>query len=523
VRCTAPTGVAALLCGGSTLHSVAGCGLGQTVLEFQKMWTNDKRKTWRDMQTLIIDEVSMVEPSFLDFLDAQVREMRQENKKKDGESAKKKQRPFGGIQLIFCGDFCQLPGITGGKDGISLNSDSRLPKGHRFKEDNIPVGLVKECHALSFQTACWKEAGLEYYELTTVHRQKDKPFVDFLMKVRGGYQRLSASEDAFAASLRRPLPHSDVVPTKLFAVNRDVEVINNRELARLDGETYIFKAMDSQEPLDPESKWQRTTLKNSLFFSKNPVAETEVELKVDAQVMLTKNETKEDGGHLVNGSRGVVRRFEPSEDVLQELAAEEARVDLECKEYCETGQRDPEVLQAFREKRQALEQRQEAIKGNKANKFPVVWFEAEQREKRIEPEVFQHEVFMVGKCTRLQVPLKLAWALTIHKSQGATIDKVIVHLGDCFEDGQAYVALSRARSPEGLQVEGYCRERITARPLAVAFHDKLSSGQDDVADFVAKARPWWMPLVNAGTEAAVQWRKLFELYEPFREWVRLHK
>lgn len=128
VAVTAPTGVAALICGGQTLHSFAGCGVPSTVADFGRCWSADKAECWRGLDVLIVDEVSMIEASFLDWLDATVRCIR-------GDES----RPFGGIQLIFCGDFHQLHGFTT-QSGASIEHEPPLTPPCRWSCATAPGG-----------------------------------------------------------------------------------------------------------------------------------------------------------------------------------------------------------------------------------------------------------------------------------------------------------------------------------------------------------------------------------------------
>ena len=128
---------------------------------------------------------------------------------------------------------------------------------------------------------------------------------------------------------------------------------------------------------------------------------------------------------------------------------------------------------------------------NDGDMYPVVQFVGGRREAML-PEVFEYSVFSVGTCKRVQVPLKLAWALTIHKAQGQSLDKVTVDLRGCFADGQCYVALSRARSARGLQVKNFRRGVVKTNSLAKGFHEHLSRGH--VAAFVKATSLWWHPL-----------------------------
>ena len=100
----------------------------------------------------------------------------------------------------------------------------------------------------------------------------------------------------------------------------------------------------------------------------------------------------------------------------------------------------------------------------------------------IVPETFERSLYRQGKCVRKQIPLRLAWALTIHKSQGATLDYVVCDLQGCFTSGQAYVALSRARSMQGLQIKNFSSKNVTADPLVEAFYDALD--RHDMRNFL---------------------------------------
>ena len=243
----APTGVAALLCGGSTLHAVAGVGLGQRVQDFNNL--HEKRRTtkWRKMKVLIIDEISMVEPSFLDWLDVKVREIRCEPS-----------RVFGGIQIIFCGDFCQLPGIT---KGLAMDEPEDIPKGKNFDECNIPVGRIESLKGLTFSSAMWREADFKYFELKAVHRQSDLPFIEFLRKIRLG--RVDGEVEKMAEALSLPLAsrkncsgEDEIEPTKLYSKNDDVEKLNETKLRELGGPMFTFRNTDTVEVRFPPCRRQ---------------------------------------------------------------------------------------------------------------------------------------------------------------------------------------------------------------------------------------------------------------------------
>ena len=115
------------------------------------------------------------------------------------------------------------------------------------------------------------------------------------------------------------------------------------------------------------------------------------------------------------------------------------------------------------------------------DRYPLVRF-VNNVSRIIVPEIFERSLYRQGKCMREQIPLRLAWALTIHKSQGSTLDYVVCDLQGCFTSGQAYVALSRARSMQGLQIRNFSSKHVTADPLVEAFYDALD--RDDMRNFL---------------------------------------
>jgi ATP-dependent DNA helicase PIF1 len=471
VAVAATTGVAAVLCQGQTLHSLAGCGVPSVVSDFEKCW--GRKPLWKGLSVLIMDEVSMLEPAYLDWLDATVRSIR-------GEQAK----AFGGIQLIFCGDFGQLPGIC---KGVSLGS--KCPIKFKFSEKHIPVH-VNEFQAYAFQTICWRDAGFVCRELTTVFRQSEVVMVSALTKLRRG--ELDDEVRRFIAACTRELPFVDdgIKPTVLYARNKDVDFENTTNLDALPGNAISFEAVDSVYPRMGAPAWVRDKLLRDPFFKSSLVPKC-IDLKVGAQVMLTKN-LPEEG--LVNGSRGVVTHFISQQQAADDLAARIQKL------HPENTARMIMVAQL------------ELVRHSAAS-YPVVRF-CNNAELFCCPVEFRHRIYMTGDCRRLQVPLKLAWALTVHKSQGDTIDRVKVDLTGCFSPGQCYVALSRARSTAGLQITGFTDDVVKTHPLAIAFHDALTSGGVDA--FLGTVPRWFAPLMGEGVDA--NWRVLFESAEVFRGW-----
>ncbi|XP_042660056.1 ATP-dependent DNA helicase PIF1 isoform X1 [Tyto alba] len=366
---TASTGVAACHIGGTTLHSFAGIGSGKAPLEqcIQLAERPGVRQHWLACQHLIIDEISMVDGKFFDRLEAVARAIR------------KRDEPFGGIQLIICGDFLQLP----------------------------PVCKANEETKFCFQAKSWRKCIHINMELTEVRRQTDKTFISLLSAVRLGRCTEEVTRQLMQTAANRS-ERDGILATRLCTHKDDVELTNERCLQQLSGEVHTFEALDSDPMLV------------KLIDAQCPVG-GRVELKLGAQVMLAKNLDVSQG--LVNGARGVVVGFESEQKGLP-------KVRFLCG-----------VTQAI----------------------------------KMEKWVFKG---LSGvHLSRQQLPLKLAWAISIHKSQGMSLDCVEISLSRVFESGQAYVALSRARSLAGLRVLDFDPKVVKADPSVLQFYRQLRRHQ----------------------------------------------
>lgn len=380
---TASTGVAACQIGGTTLHSFAGIGSGAAPLAqcVELAQRPGVRQHWTSCRHLIIDEVSMVEAQFFDKLEAIARSVRRSTE------------PFGGIQVIVCGDFLQLP----------------------------PVSRVKDKASFCFQSRSWRKVIQVNMELTEVRRQTDQSFISLLQAVRVG--RVTEEVTArLMQSAYHKIERDGILATRLCTHKDDVELTNENKLKQLPGAVRVFEALDSDPSLV------------KTIDAQCPVSRL-LQLKVGAQVMLTKNLEVQRG--LVNGARGVVVDFQTGKQGLP-------RVRFLCGAT--------EVLKQER------------------------W------------------VFKAGGGlyhSRQQLPIKLAWAISIHKSQGMTLDCVEISLARVFESGQAYVALSRARSLEGLRVMDFDPGVVRADPDVLLFYRKLRTEklltQASMDEFVGKS------------------------------------
>jgi ATP-dependent DNA helicase PIF1 len=268
--------------------------------------------------------------------------------------------------------------------------------------------------------------------------------------------------------LSRPLTFDDGLGvTELFPTRHEVDRSNEMRLRNLPGQTYRFEAADSGDP----------AVRDRLL--ENMMAPRSIDLKKGAQVMLIKN--MDDG--LVNGSLGVIRGF-MSEATFEmwggDDSADEGDVDSRFKSKIKAF-KDPGTVKDMKE-------------------YPVIRFVASDGSHRtllIQPEDWKVELPNGEvQAQRRQLPLILAWALSIHKAQGQTLERVKVDLGKVFEKGQAYVALSRATTKEGLQVMRFEKSKVMAHPRVIQFYNKLYSAESaikkkpssSISDFTHKGK-----------------------------------
>jgi len=404
VAVTAATGLAATHINGTTLHSFAGIGLGRG--KIQKLIgrvRNNKyaRKRWKKTEALLIDEISMVSASLFDRLERIARSV-----------LRRGQKPFGGIQVIACGDFAQLEPVEGD---------------HCFK------------------AVTWNSVFQRQFVLTRVFRQRDEGFRRLLDDVRTG----DPSPQTISALLSRSVPAKQVdkihdavqaanrsvivsagtkedkrgedegpkdgsakadngnnagandarpkerIVTELYSRNASVEKRNREQLAKLPGEARTFRSKDTYYDEAVTERKLDSVVR----------APKSLELKIGAPVMLLTNFDVPEG--LVNGSKGVVLKFARRKG-----------------------------------------------SGNSGPLFPKVRFENGNKRLMLSHTWNHRAADNEILASREQIPLRLAWALTIHKAQGMTLGCVCVRLSDVFADGQAYTALSRATRLEGIYIVG---------------------------------------------------------------------
>jgi len=359
----APTGVAAINAGGTTMHSffqlpftpfIPTVEGRRNLIDKMKMQSS-RRKVLQELELLIIDEISMVRADVLDSVDTILRHVRYRNNE-----------PFGGVQVIFIGDMFQLSPVASDDEWRLLSQYYNSP--------------------YFFHSQVIMQQQPVYIELDKIFRQTNAQFIKLLNEVRNNC--LSTEGLAMLQSRYNPqvVPPANDTYIILTTHNYKADQINAEELAKIKGKTYTFGAEIQGE-----------------YPEKSYPTEKELFLKIGAKVMFLKNDT-ETPRRFFNGKIGIVESIE------------EDRINIKCID-------DNEIIELGR----------------------AVW---ENIHYSTNPTTKQIEENELGKF--IQYPLRLAWAITIHKSQGLTFDKAVIDAGAAFAAGQVYVALSRCRSLEGL-------------------------------------------------------------------------
>ncbi len=368
VGITASTGIAATHMGGTTIHSWSGLGIRDELSEYDledlesKKYLHDR---FANTDVLIIDEVSMLHHFRLDLIERIARHL------------KRNQLPFGGMQVILCGDFFQLPPVS------------------RMGE--------KESH-FSYKSETWKKLDLKICYLEEQYRHKEDKFIKILNGIRGN--NLSEESLFCLNSRNNACLKEGIEPTKLHTHNINVDTINDSELNKLFGQIFTYQMEDKG----------RKALVEAL--KKSCLAPEILRLKKGARVMFVKNNFEE--GY-ANGTLGKV---------------------IECSNY------GPKIM---------------LTSGKIITPEKVNW-------------VIEEEGKI--KATITQYPLRLAWAITVHKSQGMSLDAVEVDLSKSFEKGMGYVALSRVRTLEGLRLLGINKNALQVREDIMIFDEDLKEMSD---------------------------------------------
>jgi ATP-dependent exoDNAse (exonuclease V) alpha subunit len=378
VAVTASTGIAATHMNGQTIHSWAGIGIKDEI-SLRQLSNLKERKYFRDkmdsVKVLVIDEISMLHRNQLDLVNRVLKFF------KGNELA------FGGIQVIFSGDFFQLP----------------------------PIGNEEESsrQKFCFMSDAWLEAEPVICYLTEQHRQSENDLNLILNEIRNG--EVSQRSIDLLESRVEFHPDEGETETKLFTHNADVDRINQMYLEQIGSSSKVFEAV---------VKGNEALIE---MLSRSVLAQEKLELKTGAQVMFIKNNYEM--GY-VNGTMGRITGFNDKGNPLVKTF-------------------DNDLIEAK----------------------PETWAIEDETGKAL--------------ASFVQVPLRLAWAITVHKSQGMTLDKAMIDLGRAFEKGQGYVALSRLRDLQGLKLRGLNQTALEVDELAMRADKRfreLSQEWDDSLD-----------------------------------------
>jgi hypothetical protein len=355
---TATTACAAILINGHTIHSYLGIGLAKespTVLAKNLLYKFKSRADLLEkLNILIIDELSMLSGELLSKISEYLSILRNNEK------------PFGGIQIILCGDFYQLSPVQG---------------------------------SYAFQSSIWTSLNLSCHLLTKIYRQDgDTLFQEILERAKLG--NITDSDLKILKNCKGENFIEGIKPTRLYAINASVDTINNEEYSKLDGEEQEYFTIYPNK----ESKAYADTI----GIPKS------LKLKIGTQVMITKNINSSQ--NIINGARGVVIKMNKESVIIN------------------TPHGLKEIL------------RYETISENN------------------------------NKLSYNTLPLRLAWAITIHKGQGATMDCVELDIGESiFAYGQAYVGLSRVKNLNSLHITKVLKKSFITNPIVIDFYKKINN------------------------------------------------
>jgi ATP-dependent DNA helicase PIF1 len=443
VQVCALTGCAAVLlnCSARTIHSWSGIKLarGDSNKIIESIIKSKRQiKNWKSVKVLIIDEVSMMSKKIFNLLN------------EIGKLTRLSQLPFGGIQVIFTGDFFQLPPVGNNVDDL-------------------------DTEYFCFESESWREVfKLEnHIELTTIFRQKDLDYIQILNEIRKG-ELSEKNIKILEKCVGREYINNDniqFIPTKIFPTRAKADYINSMMFRTLDEDEYHFEftikrdcktILDSGKIFTPEQliKCQRMTQQEIEYeidnLKNNSSFDQLLKLKKGANVLCRVNIDLENG--ICNGSQGIITRIE------------------------ENGNGT-------------------LIEVKFTNGITRI----------IEPHWWQSDEY---PCIAIkQYPLSLSWAMTIHKIQGATLSMAEIDIGNSiFEYGQTYVALSRIQSLDGLFLSAFNPNKIMSNPKVIEFYSKIPKIDKKVLEEIIKVKPAPSESVT-DKETNLDWFKDFECKE----------
>jgi ATP-dependent exoDNAse (exonuclease V) alpha subunit len=403
VGITASTGIAATQLGGITINAWAGIGI-KPELTRQDIYELLKRRYLhrriKETDVLIIDEVSMLPAHTLESVD------------RICQAFKRDQRPFGGIQVILCGDFFQLPPIQtkkyhGYQKYQEYHEQIETDEAGLYSRDTFDTQFI-------YKSPLWEDLDLKICYLDKPYRQVDLKFLTMLSEIRENkltQHTWSTIKERFTLPI-----DAKVTPAKLFTHTADADAMNEKELAKLSGKAnrYTMRVSGNERLV--------SVMKRSCLAPESLV------LKRQALVMFVKNNTAE--GY-VNGTMGRVIDFTN-------------------------------------------------------DGFPIVETFA-GKEITVKPSEWTIEEEELVTATVMQLPLRLAWAITIHKAQGMTLDAAEIDLGKSFVTGMGYVALSRVKTLEGLRLRSVNRTALSVNDEVIAVDKKFRAMSDALSEEIRES------------------------------------
>jgi len=372
VGITSTTASSALIIGGKTMHSFLGIGLGKESASVLVDRLKEKNmfyifKKLRELDVLVIDEISMLNDELFDKISEYLCLIR------------KNKKPFGGLQVILTGDFCQLEPVEG-------NYCFKSKEWDRLELSNI-------------------------YLKKMIRQNNDKEFQKMLLELRYG----NCSDETFEKlKALNKTEFGEIKPTKLYSINRDVDKINNKEYKLL------IDAGAEKKQYDIEYNCKKKDKEKTEKWAKNIEIPETIELCIGAQVVVTVNIDQEK--EIINGTRGIIVELKPKSILI----------------------------------------------------------------KRINGKIIEIDYF---KCVNTEnsdlfvsyMPLKLAYAITIHRSQGMSLDAIEIDIGDkIFAAGQAYTALSRAKNLKSIKIKDVIKESFITKKSVIKFYKKLEEVSDNI-------------------------------------------
>lgn len=404
--CLAPTGIAAVNIGGSTIHSFLRLAPGiMSEDSIETIGNKKQRELIRSVEVVIIDEISMVRSDLFWAVDYRLRQVSQ---------GKSKKLPFGGKQVILVGDFYQLPPV------MKSEEEERFIKSTYGGE-------------FAFQTDTWTNGNFKCFCLKTVHRQSnDDLFLSILNHIRHNNldtRNLIDPQTQVALTVREILNkyadvqrHLSVTPVCLCTTNREANILNTLANEKSDGDGRTFPAVVK-----------------GIFSEKDYPTPAKLELKTGTRVMTLINHRTPSGKlEFVNGDVGEVLGF------IKQAGTDAVRIKLD--------------------------------NGKTVTIGPNEW-KSYQYVLTTDPNTGKEKITQMEVGSYIQLPLKLAYAMTIHKSQGMSVDSVLIKLGNgCFAHGQLYTALSRCRSLKNLRIDrNIYAEDIIINPVVVEFYRSIEA------------------------------------------------